>query len=80
MAGQVEVWAAVRLIVQLLQRGEVGEAQGLLDASECTCPNGEIWRGVYDEGGEYYKVPEWVSMRVCVSLEGVWFFDRANLG
>jgi hypothetical protein len=32
----------------------------MLDASDCTCPTGLLWRGVYDATGVQYKVPEWV--------------------
>lgn len=46
--------------MELVRVGEVAEAQGVLDAAGCTCPTGEVWRGVFDERGEWYKVPEWV--------------------
>ena len=46
--------------MELVRAGEVAEAQGVLDAAGCTCPTGEVWRGVFDERGEWYKVPEWV--------------------
>jgi hypothetical protein len=32
----------------------------MLDANDCTCPTGLLWRGVYDATGVQYKVPEWV--------------------
>lgn len=32
----------------------------MLDAMECTCPNGIVWRGVFDRRGEWYRVPEWI--------------------
>ena len=35
-------------------------AQGLLDAAGCTCPTGEVARGVYDERGRLYELPDWV--------------------
>ena len=47
-------------MVRKLQAGNVGEAQVLLDATECTCPNGMLWRGIFDHRGEWYKVPEWI--------------------
>lgn len=58
--GSAEIWAALRSMVHSLQGGNVTEAQVLLDATECTCPNGMLWRGVFDNRGEWYKVPEWV--------------------
>lgn len=47
-------------MVQSLQAGDIREAQVLLDATECTCPNGMLWRGIFDNRGEWYKVPEWI--------------------
>lgn len=32
----------------------------MLDANDCTCPTGLLWRGVYDPTGVQYKIPEWV--------------------
>ncbi|KAF2189618.1 hypothetical protein K469DRAFT_44167 [Zopfia rhizophila CBS 207.26] len=58
--GRPETWAALRLMVEMLQEGHTGEAQGFLDACGCTCPNGEVWRGVFDDHGEWYKIPEWI--------------------
>ncbi|KAJ4353213.1 uncharacterized protein N0V89_004940 [Didymosphaeria variabile] len=58
--GSSEIWAALRSMVQSLQAGDIREAQVLLDATECTCPNGMLWRGIFDNRGEWYKVPEWI--------------------
>lgn len=58
------------MMVAHIQRGEVQEAQTLLDATECTCPNGEIWRGVFDEHGEWYRVPEWIVVEPAGLVEG----------
>ncbi|KAL5407566.1 hypothetical protein PMIN03_007042 [Paraphaeosphaeria minitans] len=58
--GSADIWAALRSMVQSLQAGDVREAQVLLDATECTCPNGMLWRGIFDNRGEWYKVPEWI--------------------
>ncbi|KAF1968351.1 hypothetical protein BU23DRAFT_264778 [Bimuria novae-zelandiae CBS 107.79] len=58
--GSPQIWAALRSMVQSLQNGNVGEAQVLLDATECTCPNGMLWRGIFDNRGEWYKVPDWI--------------------
>ena len=53
----------------MLRRGDVGEAQGILDAMGMTCPNGRVARGrgrhrekggLYDERGELYDLPAWV--------------------
>lgn len=60
VTGSQEIWGAVRLAAQYLQKGELQEAQTLLDATGCTCPTGLLWRGVYDPTGVQYKVPEWV--------------------
>lgn len=46
--------------MELLQQGEVAEAQGILDAVGITCPRGEIWGGLFDERGELLSVPDWV--------------------
>lgn len=48
------------MMVESLQAGDVAEAQALLDATECTCPNGMLWKGVFDGRGEWYKVHEWI--------------------
>jgi hypothetical protein len=48
------------MVVDLLQSGGIAEAQGVLDAAGCTCPTGEVWRGIFDERGAFYQVPEWV--------------------
>jgi hypothetical protein len=58
--GSADIWAALRSMVQSLQAGDLREAQVLLDATECTCPNGMLWRGIFDNRGEWYKVPEWI--------------------
>lgn len=47
-------------MVESLQKGDLGEAQALLDATECTCPNGQLWKGIFDAHGEWYRVPEWI--------------------
>jgi hypothetical protein len=50
------------MAVELLQQGEVQEAQGILDAVGITCPRGEIWGGLFDERGELLSVPDWVVL------------------
>ncbi|KAF2461115.1 hypothetical protein BDY21DRAFT_403371 [Lineolata rhizophorae] len=60
VSGRAEVWASVRLVCELVEQGDVGEAQGVLDAAGCTCPSGDVSKGVFDERGVFYQVPEWV--------------------
>lgn len=69
VAGSPEVWSALKLVSELLREGKVEEAQGILDASCITCPNGrvaggkgrdKVRGGVYDERGVLYEVPAWV--------------------
>lgn len=62
VAGHPEVWAALRIMCELLERGEMLEAQAILEAAGCTCPSGEVWGrrgGIWDERGERYVVPAW---------------------
>ena len=53
----------------MLRKGDVAEAQGIMDAINVSCPNGRIASGrgrnrekggVYDERGELYDIPAWV--------------------
>jgi hypothetical protein len=53
----------------MLRRGDVAEAQGILDAMGMSCPNGRVAGGrgqhrekggLYDERGELYDIPTWV--------------------
>jgi hypothetical protein len=60
VTGSEEIWGAIKLAVQYLQKGELQEAQTMLDVTGCTCPTGLLWKGVYDTTGIQYKVPEWV--------------------
>ncbi|ORY15592.1 hypothetical protein BCR34DRAFT_454836, partial [Clohesyomyces aquaticus] len=69
VTGQREIWGAVQLCVEYLQADNVAEAQAILDASGCTCPHGEIWRGVFGETGEWYKVPEWLVIEPAGLVE-----------
>ncbi|TID21549.1 hypothetical protein E2P81_ATG04823 [Venturia nashicola] len=62
VTGHAEVWAALRTMCELLERGEKGEAQAIMEAVGCTCPSGEVWGrrgGIWDERGERYVVPAW---------------------
>lgn len=60
MTGRAEVWGCLKLVVELLGEGKVGEAQGLLDACALTVPTGDLVEGCYDEAGELYIMPDWV--------------------
>jgi len=63
VTGRPEVWAAIRLVCELVEKGELIEAQAVLEAAGCTCPTGAIWGkrgGVFDELGQKYTVPPWV--------------------
>lgn len=31
----------------------------MLDAAGCTCPTGEVWKGIFDERGAFYQLPDW---------------------
>jgi hypothetical protein len=62
VSGRAEMWAAVKLVCELVGRGERGDAQAVLDAAGGTCPSGTLWGrrgGCYDERGERYVVPAW---------------------
>ena len=57
------------MVSELLRRGEVAEAQGILDAMGMSCPNGRVARGrgrhrekggLFDERGVLYDLPAWV--------------------
>ena len=69
VSGHEEVWKALRMVCEMLRRGDVEEAQGILDAMNMTCPNGKVARsrgrngkkgGAYDERGQLYDIPPWV--------------------
>lgn len=67
VTGSQEVWGAVRLAAQSVQAGKLREAQQWLEAMECTCPTGCLWKGVYDSTGVMYRIPEWI----IVEPEGI---------
>ncbi|KAF2279485.1 uncharacterized protein EI97DRAFT_430551 [Westerdykella ornata] len=54
--GDPEKWATYKQIINHLQGGRVQEAQTLLDAAGCTCPNGKAWHAIYDERGFRYAI------------------------
>lgn len=57
------------MVVEMVQQGDVKGAQGVLDAAGGTCPTGQLWKGVYDELGNEYKVPEWVVVEPVGMVE-----------
>jgi ubiquitin-binding protein len=68
VSGRPEIWAAVRLVCELVGSGDLSDAQAVLDAAGGTCPTGVVWGrrgGVYDAWGERYIVPVW-----CVGWPG----------
>lgn len=74
MSGSTEVWNALRLVCECLRRGEVAQAQGILDAVGLNVPDGKVaigseprsrgrmrkTGGVFDERGVGYDIPGWV--------------------
>ena len=69
VSGNTEVWKAVRVVCEMLRKGDIAEAQAILDAINMTCPNGRVARGrgrhrekggLYDERGELYDIPAWI--------------------
>lgn len=54
------MWGSLRLAIELLREGDVGDAQGVLDASGVTVPTGDLVDGCYDEQGALYQLPAWV--------------------
>lgn len=69
MTGSPEVWACLRFATEALQKGDVATAQGLLNAQECTCPDGQLWSAVYDDRGILYKIPEWLIIEPAGLVE-----------
>lgn len=62
VTGRPEMWAAVRILCEMVEEGDVESAQAILDAAGGTCPIGTLWGnkgGCYDEFGERYVVPVW---------------------
>ncbi|KAF1831490.1 hypothetical protein BDW02DRAFT_505090 [Decorospora gaudefroyi] len=80
VTGSEEIWGAIRLAAQYLQTGELQEAQTMLDVTGCTCPTGLLWRGVYDQRGVQYKVPEWVVVEPEGLAEATHMDDEAAPG
>jgi hypothetical protein len=75
VSGNDEVWKAIRVVCEEVRKGNVAEAQAIIDALGITCPSGRIVSGrrrvgerrserggLYDERGEMYEIPAWVVM------------------
>jgi hypothetical protein len=74
VTGSLEVWNALRLVCECLRRGDVAQAQGILDAVGLNVPDGKVavgseprsrgrtrkTGGVFDERGVGYDIPAWV--------------------
>ena len=60
VTGRQEIWGALRIVIGLLEEGEMETAQGILDASGITVPTGDLKDGAYDEAGNFYQMPEHV--------------------
>lgn len=58
VTGRQEIWATLKVVVELMAEGETQDAQGILDASAITVPTGDLINGVYDEVGNFYQLPE----------------------
>lgn len=74
MTGSAEVWSALKLACECLRRGDVAQAQGIVDAVGLNVPDGRVAvgkqlrsngrekkaGGVFDERGVKYEIPAWV--------------------
>lgn len=76
VAGDPNVWTALKVICDLLRNGDVKGAQAIMDTVGLTCPTGRIKSekprktagndrrkgGVFDARGKSYDLPGWVIM------------------
>lgn len=74
VTGSAEVWNALKLVCECLRRGDIAQAQGILDAVGLNVPDGRVaigseprsrgrvrkTGGVFDERGVGYDIPGWV--------------------
>ncbi|KAI5855668.1 putative ubiquitin domain protein [Tricharina praecox] len=58
VTGRPEIWGALRAATEMLQM-DLSTAQGIVDAAGITVPTGDLSRGVYDESGHRYEIPEY---------------------
>ena len=58
MTGHAEIWATLKVVVGLVQDGDIPTSQSILDAAAITLPTGDLRNGAYDEAGNLYQMPE----------------------
>lgn len=58
VTGHTEIWATLKVVVGLVQDGDIATAQSILDAAAITLPTGDLKNGAYDEAGNLYQLPE----------------------
>jgi len=74
--GNAAVWQTLNEVARLTRRGQIHDAQTILDAANLSCPNGRMSRtrstaqrgsdghrlrgGIYDIRGQRYDLPSWV--------------------
>lgn len=86
VTGAAEVWAALKLVCDMLREGNVKDAQGTLDAAGLTCPTGSVVGGrgrrggVYDDKGELYDVPGWIVADPADVVEDDVALDKEKAG
>ena len=60
VTGREEIWATLKIVIDLLAEDDIATAQGILDASAITLPTGDLVNGAYDEAGNFYQMPEYI--------------------
>ena len=60
VTGHTEIWATLKIVIGLVQEGDVPTAQSILDAAAITLPTGDLKNGAYDSAGNLYQMPEHV--------------------
>ena len=58
VTGRKEIWNGLKQVIECMREGELGDAQGILDAMSVTLPTGHLEEGSYDEYGNLYKIPQ----------------------
>ncbi len=58
VTGHAEIWATLKVVVGLVQEGDIPTAQSILNAAAITLPTGNLKNGAYDEAGNLYQMPE----------------------
>jgi hypothetical protein len=61
----------LQAVTEALQEGDVPTAQALFDAQGLNCPDGQLWssRGIYDDSGVQYRLPEWLIIEPAGLVE-----------